>query len=121
MPDQNRIDRRMFTGCLMTASAAAISNRASADCLNAEDKAVIDSKNESLRGDVSEKAAPAAELLLLKSITQQYPSELYDDVALQGIYRDLRGDAARGRILSDFSLKNSDEPSFVFQVYRSPE
>lgn len=121
MPEPHRIDRRMFAVTLAATSSAAISVLTSPFSANSEDEPASDSK-EHQSGDVPEKSAPAAvELLLLKSITQQYPSEHYDDVALQGIYRDLRGDTARGRILSDFSLLNSDEPSFAFIAYRSAE
>ena len=52
---------------------------------------------------------------------RRYPSDHFDDKAVRGIFGDLRGDVARGRVLSEFPLKNSDEPAFVFQAYRSPE
>lgn len=64
---------------------------------------------------------PTEEALLLTCLTQRYPSEHFDEEALQGIYRDLRGDVARGRILSEFPLKNSDEPAFAFRAYRGPQ
>jgi len=71
---------------------------------------------------------PSQESLLLNCLQQRYPSlqpripsEPNHDEALQGILRDLRGDLARSRMLSQIPLKNSDEPSFVFRAYRSPD
>jgi hypothetical protein len=61
------------------------------------------------------------EVLLLTYLERRYPSEHFDDQAMRGIFGDLRGDVARGRILSEFPLKNSDEPAFVFRAYRSTE
>jgi hypothetical protein len=114
MSDQNRIDRRQFTGALVIASTSAVAVLAPslghADDPSGEKKPI----------EVTPPAPPPEELLLLNYLMQRYPSEHYDDVAIQGIYRDLRGDTARGRILSNFSLKNSDEP-FVFRVYRAQE
>ena len=122
MSDPHRIDRRMFAGALATTSTAAISVLASSFAAKSEDKPASEKKEEPRAGEVAEKpATTAVELLLLKTITQQYPSEHYDDAALQGIYRDLRGDSARGRILSEFALKNGDEPAFVFKAFRSAE
>ncbi|MFO1046244.1 MAG: hypothetical protein U0941_31080 [Planctomycetaceae bacterium] len=65
-----------------------------------------------------EPAAPPPEVLLLTYLVRTYPSDKYDDVAIQGIFRDIRGDLARGKLLSEFPLKNSDEPAFVFSPYR---
>ena len=64
---------------------------------------------------------PPMEALLLTFLLRRYPSEHFDDQALRGIFGDLRADAARGRILSEFPLKNSDEPAFVFKAYRRAE
>ena len=50
---------------------------------------------------------------------QRYPSEHFGEAAIQGIFRDLRGDLARGRILSEFPLENSDEPCFEFRAFRA--
>lgn len=61
------------------------------------------------------------EALLLSYLVRAYPSENFDDVAIQGIYRDIRGDVARGKLLSEFPLKNSDEPAFVFSPYRGTD
>jgi len=59
-------------------------------------------------------------VLVLARITEEFPSDHYDDAAMEGILSDIRGDLARGRELSKFALKNSDEPAFIFPGdYRS--
>ncbi len=68
-----------------------------------------------------EPPAPPLEVLLLTYLVRTYPSDNYNDVAIQGIFRDLRGDLARGKLLSEFPLKNSDEPAFVFSPYRGTD
>ncbi len=65
--------------------------------------------------------APPPEVLLLTYLVRTYPSDKFDDVAIQGIFRDLRGDLARGKLLSEFPLKNSDEPAFVFSPFRGTD
>jgi hypothetical protein len=57
------------------------------------------------------------EVLLLSYLVRQYPSDHFDKEAVAGIYRDIRGDVARGRMLQEFPLKNSDEPAFVFRAW----
>lgn len=61
------------------------------------------------------------EALLLSYLVRAYPSEKFDAAAIQGIYRDIRGDVARGTLLSEFPLTNSDEPAFVFSPYRGTD
>ena len=116
--DSSRIDRRQFTGALATASSAALSVLTASHVTAAADAPAAEPKEE--KEDPKPAAPPPEELLLLTCLLQRYPSEHFDDVAIQGIYRDIRGDAARGRILSEFPLKNSDEP-FVFRAYRARE
>lgn len=62
---------------------------------------------------------PPAEVLLLTYLTRRHPSDHYDDAAIQGIFRDIRGDVARGKQLSEFPLTNADEPASVFAAYRA--
>jgi hypothetical protein len=62
---------------------------------------------------------PPPELLLMTYLVRQYPNDHFDDVAIQGIFRDIRGDIARGRALAEFPLRNSDEPAFVYSAYRA--
>ena len=127
MPSPDRIDRRHFAAQLAvgaSALTAAMTPLAAASA--AEDKPVAD-KNE--KGDTpaekkpDEAAAPPelppAEVLLLTYLTRRHPSDHYEEAAIQGIFRDIRGDVARGTQLSEFLLKNSDEPGFVFAAYRS--
>ena len=64
---------------------------------------------------------PPAEVVLLTYLTRRHPSDHFDEATLPGIFRDIRGDVARGKQLSEFPLKNSDEPAFVFAAYRKNE
>ena len=122
MPDSTRIDRRQFAGSFVAASgfvtAALVGSISSAS----DDKPPAEPKNDAKpKNDPEKPAAPSEELLLLTYLTQRYHTEHFDDAAIRGIYGDLRGDLARGRTLSEFPLKNSDGPSFVFRAYRNPE
>jgi hypothetical protein len=56
------------------------------------------------------------EVLLLTYLVRQYPNEHFDEAAISGIFRDIRGDLARSRELQEFPLLNSDEPAFVFRA-----
>jgi hypothetical protein len=122
MTNENRIDRRQFAGNLAAGSTAVAAVLASRLAVTADDKPPVDPKDEPKPAEAPERPLrPSEEALLLACLTQRYPNEHFDEAALQGIYRDLRGDLARGRVLSDFPLKNSDEPSFVFGPYRGPK
>jgi len=127
MSKSDRIDRRHFAAQLALgagALTAAVSPLTSASA--GEDKPAA-SKTE--KGDKpaekppNEAAAapelPPAEVILLTYLTRRHPSDHYDEAALQGIFRDIRGDVARGKQLSEFPLKNADEPAFVFAAYRN--
>ncbi|MBC8113249.1 MAG: hypothetical protein H7062_02635 [Candidatus Saccharimonas sp.] len=127
MSKSDRIDRRHFAAQLALgagALTAAVSPLAST--IAAEDKPTTD-KSEKTDKPAEKKAdeaaaapeLPSAEVLLLTYLTRRHPSDRYDEAAIQGIFRDVRGDVARGRQLSEFPLKNSDEPAFVFATYRS--
>ncbi len=63
--------------------------------------------------------APPPEVLLLTYLVRRYPNDHLDEVAIQGIFRDIRGDVARGRALAEFPLRNSDEPASVYSAYRA--
>lgn len=58
---------------------------------------------------------------LLGAILRHYPDSRLDEVAINGILRDITGDLARGKVISNFPLKNSDEPSYVFQAWRGAD
>lgn len=127
MSSLNRIDRRHFaTQLAVGASALTAAMTPLAATSAAEDKPVAN-KNE--HGDKpaekkpDEAAAPpelpSAEVLLLTYLTRRHPSDHFDEAAIQGIFRDIRGDIARGKQLSVFALKNADEPAFVFAAYRN--
>ena len=111
MPNQHRIDRRRFAESLVAGTGAVSALIGSSLSLNAEDKPPAEAKEAPSR--------PSEEVLLLTCLTQRYPSEHFDEAAIQGIFRDLRGDLARGRILSAFPLQNSDEPCFEFRAFRN--
>jgi hypothetical protein len=115
--DPPRIDRRQFTQGLLAATAVGSVGLSTTQNGHTDDKLTEQAANQA----APDRPALADELLLLNLIVQRYPSEHYDAEVLRGIYGDLRGDVARGRILSEFPLKNSDEPCFAFRVYRGPE
>ncbi len=142
MQSEIRIDRRQFAASLGAGSSAVAVVLASNLELSADDAAPNNTLTDPPKPAPSTEntQAPAAstpppapphpsqESLLLNclqqrypNLQQSYPSEPNHDEALQGILRDLRGDLARGRMLSQIPLKNSDEPSFLFRAYRSPE
>ncbi len=126
MSSPDRIDRRHFAAQLAvgaSALTAAMTPLAAASA--AEDKPVAD-KNQ--KGDKPAEAKPdeaaappelpSAEIVLLTYLTRRHPSDHYEEAAIQGIFRDIRGDVARGKQLSEFPLTNADEPAFVFVAYR---
>ena len=140
MRSEIRIDRRQFAASLGAGSSAVAVVLASTLELSADDAApnqtLTDPPEPAPSPENTQNPAastpppprPSQESLLLNCLQQRYPNlqqrlpgEQNYDEALQGILRDLRGDLARGRMLSQFPLKNSDEPSFVFRAYRSPE
>jgi len=65
-----------------------------------------------------EAKTPPAEVLLLSYLVRTYPSEHFEEATLAGVFRDIRGDVARGELLAQFPLTNADEPAFVFRPYR---
>ena len=123
----DRIDRRHFAAQLaLGASGLGVAMAPLHVTIAAEDQPV-QSKSEKADKPAEktpdEPAAahelPPAEVLLLTYLTRRHPSDHYDEESLQGIYRDIRGDIARGKQLGEFPLKNSDEPALVFAVHRS--
>lgn len=65
---------------------------------------------------------PPPGLLLLEIVRQKYPDRhLEDEEILAGVYKELRGDLARGERLAKFPLKNSDEPATVFSAWRAED
>lgn len=120
MNDFNEIDRRQFArGVLVvTTSAAVLSstltraadvNQSQSDVADATKPENVSRPNEQL----------PEELALLNVLMRRYPSDHYDRTAIRGIFSDLRGDVARGQILSQFPLMNSDEPGSIFRAYRA--
>ena len=122
--EQDRILRRKFGRHLLTA-AAIISGTAEVNFTSRLLAAAEDPPAPKLPEDQqpkpSEPPLPPPEALLLTYLVRQYPNNNFDKQAIQGIYRDIQGDIARGKILSDFPLTNSDEPAFHFAAYRSSD
>ena len=123
MSQTERIDRRLFAtqlavgACTFTAGVASNSNVASAD-----QRPEVNESGDKKPAEPEPKPEPVPpEILLLSFLTRQYPSDHFDEVAIQGIFRDIRGDVIRGRQLSEFAHKNADEPAFVFVAYRDQD
>ena len=126
MPSPDRIDRRHFAAQLAVgASALTVAMTPLAAARAAEDEPVAnksENADKSAEKKPDDAAAPPqlppAEVLLLTYLTRLHPSDRFDEASLQGIFRDIRSDAARGKQLSEFSLKSADEPAFVFAAFR---
>ena len=130
--DSPRFDRRQFTKQLAAISGAATTLLLPSDVSVAEEQPSVVAQDKPAEDAAAQKpvepaedrervARPSEELLLLNLLIQRYPSENFDDAALRGIFGELRGDLARGRVLSAFPLRNADEPSFVFRAFLAPE
>ena len=127
MSKSDRIDRRHFAAQLalgagaLTAVASPLASASAAEDKPATDKIEKSDKPAEKQPDeaVAAPELPPAEVILLTYLTRRHPSDHYDEAAIQGIYRDIRGDVARGKQLSEFPLKNADEPAFVFAAYRN--
>lgn len=117
MTDDNRIDRRQFAGWLAMASGAGAVATSSERVFADDDEPKAKPNDEAKPREAAEPQPEApVEVLLLTYLARRYPSIHLDDEALRGIFSDIRGDLARGRVLSEFPLKNSDEPAFVFRA-----
>lgn len=114
-----RIGRREFAQQLTVGAGGLAAALATSQALGTETPPAPKLPEEPAAKD--EHPAPPPEVLLLTYLVRTYPSDNYDDFAIQGIFRDLRGDLARGKVLSEFPLKNSDEPAFVFSPYRGTD
>ena len=124
MESDDPIDRRQFGSRFFAASttalAVSLTNTASAADPPVQDDADDQPGDKRSDDERPVRDAPPAELLVLHWILQRYPSDRYDDDAMRGIFGDIRGDLARGQVLSAFPLANSDEPSHIFRAYRAP-
>ncbi len=126
MTSPDRIDRRHFAAQLawgatgLTAAMTPLATTLAAEDKPAPDKTDSEGKPAEKRPEepADARQPPPAEVLLLTYLTRRHPSEHFDEESLPGIYRDIRGDVARGKQLSEFPLKNSDEPAFVFAASR---
>jgi hypothetical protein len=124
MNDHGRIDRRRFTRQLavgagsltavFSGTSAAIAETPPAPSLP-ENPPVAPLEKPAPSGTVPPEPPPP-EVMLLTYLVRAHPSDHFDDAAVQGIFRDIRGDLARGQLLAEFPLKNSDEPAFAFRA-----
>ncbi len=84
--------------------------------------AVADEKPKSAQASVPETDEEARDIpepvYLLGAVLKHYSDKRLDEAAITGILKDINGDLARGRVLSNFPLKNSDEPDYVFRAWR---
>ena len=64
---------------------------------------------------------PNADELLVRQIVHEHRDERITDEIVGEIQSDVRGNRSRGRRLSAFPLKNSDEPGFLFAAYRKAD
>lgn len=114
MAGADNLDRRAFTRrCLSGVGAAAMFAGGAVGDDSPPAKGAVEPNP-----DATEQTPPA-ELLLLSALIQQYPSEHYTNEIYRNIYREIVGDAARGKQLRAFPLRNHDEPACVFRVVRS--
>ena len=98
------IDRRQFARLLAAGAAgASLASTATAD--------------EPAVAEPPEKEAPAE--LLLRVLKQQYADERRTESVLAEIRGDIEADLSRSRLLSEYALKNSDEPAVRFSAYRA--
>lgn len=111
--------RHLLTAAVITSGTAGISS--TSGLLAAGEDPPAPKLPEDQQPNPSKPALPPHEALLLTYLVRQYPNKNFDKQAIQGIYRDIQGDIARGKILSDFPLTNSDEPAFHFAAYRSSD
>ncbi len=129
MNDDSRIDRRRFNRQLAAGTSCLTAGLAAASAVGAETPPAP-ALPEDPRAARNEKPAPPdpaspetppPEVMLLTYLVRTYPSDHFDEPAVQGIFRDIRGDLARGQLLAEFPLMNSDEPAFAFRAYRGTD
>ena len=125
----NRMDRRHFAAQLALGAGGLTAGMTSLGQANAADDKPAQTKTDGGEPPAEKQKeepapateSPSAEVLLLAHLIRRYPSDYFNEEVVAGIFRDIRGDVARGKLLSDFPLKNGDEPAFVFGAYRSLE
>lgn len=115
------INRRAFAQAVALGAAASVPLTSPA-----EDKAQKQQKPPKEAETTSESEDPAPEAppewsWALGLILQRYPDERLNEEATLSVINDIRGDLARGRVLSRFDLANSDEPAFAFRAWRADE
>lgn len=122
--EQNRIQRRDFGRQLAaiagtTASTLVVVSSSAVVAVAETPKAPVRPEEPAEKN--AEPPEPPPELMLLTYLVGHYRTEKFDKQAIQGIYRDIQGDVARGKVLADFPLQNSDEPAFSFAAYCGPQ
>ena len=124
MNDDSRIDRRRFTQKLAAGTGCLTAGLTVASAVGAETPpapSLPEAPAAKSNHEPAPAEAPPPEVMLLTYLVRTYPSDHFDEQAVQGIFRDIRGDLARGQLLAEFPLKNSDEPAFAFRAYRGTD
>jgi hypothetical protein len=115
------INRREFTSELAAAAATASTASFLAAAPSGLD-AVADETNAKPAAEQEREPEPeppkSQSDLLVEVVRQRYPDERLTPEILSKIRGDVQADQHRGKVLSDYPLKNSDEPAFIFAAYR---
>ena len=112
------LDRRSFGKHVVAAGAlASLARGPSPKNAAAEEKK---KPKDDSRAEVKEMPKTPADLLL-EVLKQRYPDERLDEATLKSIRRELSVGLLRSRLLSNYPLRNSDEPGFVFAAYRGDD
>jgi hypothetical protein len=112
------LNRRNFARSLAATAAATAATSLDTNT-NADDADT--GKTTPLPTNKPDPEPPPPAALLLETVRQLYPHKQLDSKdVLQGVYSEFQSDLARSRRLSQFPLKNSDEPGFLFAAFQSP-
>ena len=128
MDDLSRMDRRQFAREIAAGTSALTVGLVAGSASAGEDKLpakAADEKSDSKQANGGRdgdepKPEPPPEVFLLSYLVRQFPNEHFDQASVAGIFRDIQGDVARGRMLREFPLTNADEPAFVFRAFADP-
>jgi len=115
------LNRRNFARSLAATAAATAATTATTLDTNADDADTGKKTPLPTNKPKPDPEPPPPAVLLLETVRQLYPHKQLDSKdVLQGIYSEFQSDLARSRRLSQFPLKNSDEPGFLFAAFQSP-
>ena len=113
MPELNRRDFACNLAAGLVGASVATAGLAGADETGKPET------GEASRADVKESSSELSEAgWTLGLILKRYPDDRLDEAAMRGIAGDIHADIARSRALSSYPLENSDEPGYIFRVWR---